>query len=390
MLRRVLFWVHLATGLVIGSIVLIMSITGVALTYQKQMTEWADCAYWPGDTEVGLEPLPVRELIARVNEDYPGASPSAIRFYSEPEAPASVSISGGSVFVNRYTGETNHRRAESIRRFFTVMRDWHRWLADDTRSWGRAITGAANLAFLFIVCSGLYLWLPRRWNRSSLRAVTWFKSGLRAKARDFNWHNVFGFWSAIPLMLIVASGAVISYPWASNLVYVLSGTDAPIRGQRGGDAGSPYAESPDLDLVEVDALLSRAESHVPAWRTINVTLPLHGDEAVTFAIDNSFGGQPQSRTTLILDQSSGHIVRRSIFADQTTGQRARSWLRFVHTGEYYGFVGQTVAGIASLAGVFLVYTGFSLALRRLAAWTRRRTRPISATPHRAVGEGQGQ
>jgi uncharacterized iron-regulated membrane protein len=102
-----------------------------------------------------------------------------------------------------------------------------------------------------------------------------------------------------------------------------------------------------------------------------VTLPRHGDEAVIFAIDSSFGGQPQSRTTLALDKHSSQTVSRTTFADQTTGQRVRSWNRFVHTGEYYGFTGQTIAGIASLAGVFLVYTGFSLTLRRFAAWIRR-------------------
>jgi hypothetical protein len=36
--------------------------------------------------------------------------------------------------------------------------------------------------------------------------------------------------------------------------------------------------------------------------------------------------------------------------------------------------GQTVAGLASLAGVMLTWTGVSLALRRLAAWRDRRAR----------------
>jgi uncharacterized iron-regulated membrane protein len=47
------------------------------------------------------------------------------------------------------------------------------------------------------------------------------------------------------------------------------------------------------------------------------------------------------------------------------------WMRFVHTGEYYGVLGQTIAGIASAAGILLVYTGFALALRRLVAWRKR-------------------
>ena len=377
MFRKVLFWVHLTTGVVTAAVVLIMSVTGVALTYQKQMTEWADRAYWPGQPTAGEHPLPGEALVARVLEDYPAASPSAVRFYSDPEAPASVSTSGGTVFVNRYTGETSGDRAESIRGLFRVMTDWHRWLADDTRSWGRALTGASNLAFLFIVFSGMYLWWPRNWSLSSLRSVTWFKGGLRGKARDFNWHNVFGFWSAIPLVLVVASGVVISYPWASNLVYVLSGTEAPAGGRRGGGARSAGGsdsslETPPMDLSGVDGMLLQAGEVVPDWRSMNVTLPSHGMDTVTFAIDTSIGGQPQARTTLVFDRLSGQVASRGVFADQSRGQRARSWLRYVHTGEYYGFVGQTIAGIASLVGVFLVYTGFALVVRRFTAWRARR------------------
>jgi hypothetical protein len=42
--------------------------------------------------------------------------------------------------------------------------------------------------------------------------------------------------------------------------------------------------------------------------------------------------------------------------------------RIAHTGEGAGVVGQTVAGLASLGDAFLVWTGISLALRRLRAW----------------------
>jgi uncharacterized iron-regulated membrane protein len=35
--RKVLFWMHLITGATIGVAVLIMCVTGVLLTYQRQM-----------------------------------------------------------------------------------------------------------------------------------------------------------------------------------------------------------------------------------------------------------------------------------------------------------------------------------------------------------------
>ena len=47
-------------------------------------------------------------------------------------------------------------------------------------------------------------------------------------------------------------------------------------------------------------------------------------------------------------------------------------MRFAHTGELGGLTGEAVAGLASAGGAFLVYTGVALALRRLAAWRRRR------------------
>ncbi len=41
-LRSVLFWLHLACGVVAGVVIFIMSVTGALLTYQRQMTAWAD------------------------------------------------------------------------------------------------------------------------------------------------------------------------------------------------------------------------------------------------------------------------------------------------------------------------------------------------------------
>ena len=40
-LRTLIYWLHLLTGLSVGIVVLIMSVTGVLLTYEKQMTRWA-------------------------------------------------------------------------------------------------------------------------------------------------------------------------------------------------------------------------------------------------------------------------------------------------------------------------------------------------------------
>ena len=61
--RTVLFWCHLVAGLVAGLIVLVMSVTGVLLTYEKQMLLWAD-TYRPGWLAPGERTALVEQLLA--------------------------------------------------------------------------------------------------------------------------------------------------------------------------------------------------------------------------------------------------------------------------------------------------------------------------------------
>lgn len=65
-------------------------------------------------------------------------------------------------------------------------------------------------------------------------ASAWLRPCPKGKARDWNWHNVFGFWCLPILLTISLTGAVIGYRWASDLVYAAAGEKAPARaeGQR--------------------------------------------------------------------------------------------------------------------------------------------------------------
>jgi uncharacterized iron-regulated membrane protein len=120
-----------------------------------------------------------------------------------------------------------------------------------------------------------------------------------------------------------------------------------------------------LDRLGYDALLARAAAH-GEWRTLTLNIPASPDaSSVRIGIDQGNGGQPQRRHTLTLDASSGAVDTYAPFSSQTTGQKARSWIRFLHTGEALGIVGQTVAGLVSFTSILMVWTGLALAYRRL-------------------------
>lgn len=382
-MRRILFWTHLSAGLIAGLVIVIMSATGVALTYQRQMQAWADRGAWR--PPASGEPLPIEELVSRVRSTLPDSTITSVTLRSGAGELASIAVTKGpspTLQIDPYTGAIVPLgpRSAGMRAFFRSMTDWHRWLAraGDSRASGRAITGAANLAFLFIVLSGLVLWWPRQLSKRAFAAVTWFRRSATARARDFNWHNVTGFWTAIPLAVIVASGAVISYSWAGNLVYRIAGEAPPAPAAGGAARTQERSAPPDPAGLPIARAVQTAATLVPDWRSLAIRLPTAATAPVSITIDRGTGGQPQLRGTLTADSASGEMVRWEPFESQTRGRQWRSYLRFAHTGEVLGITGQTIAGIASAGAVFLAWTGVSLSVRRFGAWIKRRRRNESS------------
>lgn len=371
-LRKPLFWLHLIAGTIAGIIILIMSVTGVLLTYQRQILAWYDHA----QVTPGASRLPLPELLKRVAESQK-STPTNLTVKSDPAAAAEVSFGREKiVYADPYTGAVIGEPAAGPRRFFRTMTDWHRWLgqAGEGRATGRAITGACNLAFLFLVVSGLYLWMPRRWSAQHFRPIVWFRGGLAGRARDFNWHNVIGIWSLVPLFWIVLSGVAMSYPWANDLLYTLTGskppapTGRPAEGERGSRGSAPSVEA----WTNLDAVFTRVGEQSPGWKSVSVRLPNGPSAPVAVAVDRGNGARPDLKSQVVLNGKTGETVKVETFGDYPLGRKIRLMFRFVHTGEAGGLIGQTIAGLASLGGAFLVYTGIALSLRRLHAWRTRK------------------
>jgi uncharacterized iron-regulated membrane protein len=376
--RTILFWVHLAVGALAGIVIFIMSVTGVALTYEKQVIEWADRQAWTHPA-VGGTHLPPEALLEKAAA-FSGVPATGITLRARADAPATVTLDGNkSLLVDPYSGAVLGEPPAGVRSFFRTMTAWHRYIALEgaSRATGKAITGAANLGFLFLVISGLYLWFPRVWNWIQFRNVLWFRGGLSSKARDFNWHNTIGFWSCVPLAVIVAGVVPISYSWGNALVYRLAGETPPP--PAAATATRPAESKPQTYVADgLNASWAAAIAEVPAWRTITTRLATNAKAPLVLAVDEGYGGQPQKRNTMTVDRATGVVVKKETFDQLSAGRRARSWLRFAHTGEFYGLTGQTIAGVASLGGAFLVYTGLALATRRLVSWIRRRNAAAEA------------
>jgi uncharacterized iron-regulated membrane protein len=392
MVRSTIFWIHLVCGVATGLVVLMMSVTGVILTYERQLLAWADRTTFAPPT-AGAQKLPLEELVAAAKVQRPDFIPATIMLRNEGDAPVVLGAGrSASLLSNPYTGEVREPGSQGLRTFFSAVTGWHRWFnaTGDHRATARAITGASNLAFLFLIVSGMYLWLPRMWKWAAFKTRLLFNAkATTAKARDFNWHHVFGIWSAIPLAVVVATATVFSYPWANDLVYRAVGEEPPRAGAggaapRGQEAAAVIVQDGTaIDRLGYDALLARAAAH-GTWRTLTLTIPADSSApTVRVAIDQGNGGQPYLRHNLTLDAATGGVASYAPFSSQTTGQKTRSWIRFLHTGEALGIVGQTVAGLVSLTSVLMVWTGLALAYRRLLQPLWRRRAAVTTSPEAA-------
>jgi uncharacterized iron-regulated membrane protein len=411
--RKVLFWTHLVAGVTAGVVIFIMSITGAALALQPQILLWAE-----RDQRTVAPPSPDAQwlgpdaLLGRVRDAQPTLVVTGLTLEHDRTLAAVVTLTKAeappagappapqtTLWVNPYTGAVVGQLDATTpwRRFFRVSTDWHRWLAmnGENRPIGRWITGVSNAAFLVLALTGMYIWLPRVWSRVAVRAVGWFRTGLSGKARDFNWHNVLGIWSAPVLVVLTFTGMCISFPKTYDVIYSITWMQRPPApagpqaqagpgpqgpregGQRPAPNGSgprePSAETAARPIV-LDAVWPVAESHLPTWRSIAMRLPQRAGQPVTFTINDRERINPMARSTLTVDPVNARVVRWEPYEQLASGQRLRTWMRFGHTGELWGITGQVIAGLASAAGCVLVWTGLALAWRRFMAWRTRRRR----------------
>lgn len=379
-LRSLVFWPHLIAGVLAGSVIFLMCVTGVLLTYERQLIAWADSGFRSVRPTSDAAPLPITALLARVREIDPAVTPTAITLRSDADAAVALAAGPRTLYADRYSGAVVGEASRGgVRAFMSMLRAWHRWFGveGDGRTFARAITGWSNFIFLFIVVSGAYLWFPRKWAWTQVRNVVLFNRRARGRARDFNWHNVIGSWCAIPLFVVVLSAMPISFGWFNAFVYRAVGEQPPPppAAARGAAAAERPAREARISAPSpaLDAMWTRAQAQVPEWRTISLRIPPSSAAPFVFTIDKGDGGQPHLRSTLTFDARTAEVVGYETFSDLTLGRRIRNTMRFAHTGEVLGIPGQTVAGIVSAGGAVLVWTGLSLAVRRFRSWATRKS-----------------
>jgi uncharacterized iron-regulated membrane protein len=232
-LRRILFQVHLWTGLAIGLYIVMLSLSGSILVYSTQIVRILDTPVPEYEPERRI--LSEEEMAAAATRAFPGYEVTRIGARVTERRPAmSVRLeSGGEVqerLFNPYTGEDlGDAFPKGVEAMFQLAN-----LHDDLLLGfaGRRINGFGSILATLLVLTGAVIWWPgrKRWRQSM--SVRW-----RSNWARINWdlHSAAGFWVFALLLIWSVSGVYLAFPepFAATVDY-LSDPNA-ILGERPGD-----------------------------------------------------------------------------------------------------------------------------------------------------------
>ena len=366
-IRKAFFWLHLIIGCIAALFIFLMSVTGALLTYERQIIHSAEQQDYPQAPSANTQKLTL-EQINTIASTLEHKKPLSIAIRNEQNA--FIQIKEGRktlAYLNPYNGEKINEPGLATKTFMRKLRAFHRWLTLDGKfsETGRWVNGIANIIFFVLVLSGLYLWLPKRFNKRAFKQkLTFGKSYPNTNARDYQWHNVYGIYLAPVLAVLIATAFFFSFKWPGNTLKEMVSNDAKVEQLKASPLNNGTSKS-------LNVLFKNAINHTPDWQRAQFTLATKPMDKIAFSLDTGTGGEPQKRLTVTVDTQTGAVLQTLTFDDLSTYRKARSYIRFLHTGEAYGIIGQTIAGFASLLACLLVYTGIMLSWRR---WQNYRVR----------------
>jgi uncharacterized iron-regulated membrane protein len=214
-LRRALFQVHLWTGVAIGIYVFLISLSGSAIVFRREMDKLF-CPRIVLVSPVGT-PLSDAQLQAHARTAYPRFEIERVdvRGPRVPGAATEIRLVGANATLERlfdpYTGENLGDTIACEPPFVTALADFHDRLAGGRT--GLLVNGIGAIAVTLMCVTGAVIWWPggkHWWRRVTVRrGVGW---------RRFLWdlHNMLGFWLFFFIVMWAVTAIYFAFPDAFN------------------------------------------------------------------------------------------------------------------------------------------------------------------------------
>lgn len=352
--------IHLWLGLASGLIIVFLGITGCILAFEQEIKSVTQpYLYVKESNQPVLPPSKLQQIAVAVLPDkiphsvsYMDKGKSAqVAFYNE--APEYYYV----VYINQYTGEVLKVKNEDADFFRVVlMGHYYLWLPPGI---GQPILATATLIFLIMLISGIVLWWPR--NKAARKQRFSVKWNAKFKRKNYDLHNVLGFYMSWIAIFIAVTGLVWGFQWfAKSLYWTTSG------GRQLVEFYEPVSEKPMQPVVSagapaIDKVWQKMVASYPTAEVIEVHIP-GSDSAAIEAVANPDASTYWKADYIYFDQYSlkeinvTHPYGR--YGDAGAADKIMRMNYDVHTGAVLGITGKIMAFFASLIAASLPVTGF--------------------------------
>ena len=285
-MRKLFAKLHLWLSLPLGIIISIICLSGAALVFERDITQALQRSLYtvvpPSEDAQPLSPSQLATHIQTQVSDSLHLSSLLLSANPHETAFASFRETGRKqLSVNPYTGEV--LGWTQTYPFFQTMRKLHRWLLDPPaskgeKSVGKIIVGITTLVMVFILISGLIIWIPRTRKALKNRLSVSCTKGWRRFWYDS--HVAIGFYSTLFLLVMALTGLTWSFGWYRTAAYSLFGETPSSTQVRHTDKGKDRSRKDEVKITWKDANASAPQSlkgwfyafHTGSWGGITTKI----------------------------------------------------------------------------------------------------------------------
>lgn len=381
--KKLIGKIHLWLGLASGLVVFIVGITGCLYAFIDEIKPlvYRDRMFVevpPGAKKLPLEVLKENAQTA-VGKDHPvqvaevntGAN-RTVSFRSIKVNPDAMIYSRYMeyyyrIYVNPYTGTVV--KVENTKwEFFQLVVSLHVSLLLGLKLGGQIVTWSIVM-FVILLISGMVLWWPKNKAAAKQRFSFKWKETTKWKRKNYDLHNILGFYAMLLMLVIALTGLVWCFEWFDHSVQWIANGGKTIAAPK-----PVFSDSTDTRPFSLNKMLQEASLQDPAATTLFITIPRDNKSAVfVFA---RLTGPLYTNVRSQRDQHSGALLNRTTFASLNNGEKMRVLNYDLHVGSVLGLPGKILAFFASLIAASLPLSGFYIWWGRRNKKTTKKAVPV--------------
>ncbi len=351
---------HLWLGLSSGIIVFIIAITGCLYAFQVEIQNITQKYRFVSEQPSPF--LPPAQLLKIAQKQLPDKTIHAIKYNGKTDATEAIFFHYEptyyyTTYLNPYSGKVL-KTVDNESGFFHFILDGHYylWLPEKI---GQVVVATATLIFLFLIISGFILWFPK--NKNAVKQRFWFKwkKGMKWKRKNYDLHNITGFYVLLIAILFAVTGLVWGFQWFASSYYKVLGGDKSLIYVE--PLSKSFNEQKNTPIKPLDAIWYKMTEEYPEAESIEIHPP--ETDSSSIAVNANFDKETYSKIDYrYFDQYSLKEIKvNHLWGRNKEDKIADSLMKMnydIHTGGIFGLAGKVFAFLISLLIASLPITGF--------------------------------